>query len=64
MVFGLTRTEIESESITSEADALSIRPLIGFKEYIFNAFYPLILRLQFSHNATENKVYYDLATSL
>ena len=34
------------------------------KRTIYTAFSPLILRLKLSHNAIENKVYYDLATTL
>ena len=38
--------------------------LVAIKRTIYTAFYPLILRLQLSHNTFENKVYYDLATTL
>ena len=38
--------------------------LAKIKRAIYTAFYPLFLRLELSHNAIENKVYYDFATSL
>ena len=34
------------------------------KRAIYTAFRPLIFRLKLSNNAIENKVYYDLATTL
>ena len=34
------------------------------KRTIYTAFYLVILRLELSHNAIKNKVYYDLATTL
>ena len=33
------------------------------KKAIYTAFCPLIFQLKLSHNAIENKVYYDLATT-
>ena len=38
--------------------------LAEIKRAIYTAYRPLILRLKLSHNAIENKVYYDLATTL
>ena len=38
--------------------------LVEIKSAIYTAFCPLIVRLKLSHNAIENKVYYDLATTL
>ena len=36
--------------------------LAEIKRTIYTAFYPRIFRLELSHNAIENKVYYDLAS--
>ena len=37
---------------------------ISRNKTIYTAFCPLILRVNLSHNAIENKVYYDLAITL
>ena len=36
--------------------------LAELKRAIYTAFCPLIIRLELSHNAIENKAHYDLAT--
>ena len=38
--------------------------LAEIKRTIYTAFCPLIVRLELSHNGIENKVYYDMATTL
>ena len=38
--------------------------LAEIKRTIYTAFCPLILRLELSHNAIKNKVYYDLTNTL
>ena len=38
--------------------------LAEIKRNIYTAFYPLILRLELSHNSIESKVYFDFAPAL
>ena len=43
---------------------LALKVFAEMKRTIYTAFYPLILRLELSHSAIKNKVYYDLDTTL
>ena len=38
--------------------------LEGIKKTVYTAFYLLIFQRELSHNVIENKIYYDLATTL